>query len=121
MPSSAGASAAVCAVSRTSPPVASAATRAARFEGGAEVVAVAFDRRSVVKANAHCGGAVAMQQLVRDTQPEEDGLSGVGDAEHDRVSDRLHVRPAPRREFLAYGFEELGDQVRGLFVAVSLG
>ena len=56
-----------------------------------------------------------------DTQPEEDGLRGVGNAEHERVPDRLHVRSAARRELFANGCEELGYEVRGLFVAVSLG
>src|SRR5450755_3431757 len=31
------------------------------------------------------------------------------------------MRPAPRRELFAYSVEELAYQVRGLFVAVSLG
>jgi hypothetical protein len=109
----------VCAVSRTSPPIATAATRAARFDGSAEVVAIALDGRSVVKPDAHCGRAVAPQQLVSDAQGEPDGLLGIRHAEHERVSDRLHMRPAPRWELVAYSVEELGYQVRGLFVAVG--
>jgi hypothetical protein len=58
---------------------------------------------------------------VSDAQGESDGLPWVRDAEHERVSDRLHMRPAPRRELFANGVEQLGYQVRGLFVAVSLG
>ena len=111
----------MCAVSRTSPPIATAATRAARLTAAAEVVAAALDRRSVVKTYAYFGGTVALQQLVRDPQPELDGPRGIRDAEHERVPDRLHVRPAPHGELFVYSFEELGNQVCGLFVAVSLG
>jgi tRNA U34 2-thiouridine synthase MnmA/TrmU len=31
------------------------------------------------------------------------------------------VRPAPRRQLVAYRFEELGYEVRGLFITVRLG
>jgi hypothetical protein len=50
-----------------------------------------------------------------------DGLREIRDAEHGGVSDRLHMRPAPRGELFVYSFEELGNQVCGLFVAMSLG
>src|SRR5205823_2223849 len=45
----------------------------------------------------------------------------IRDAEHDRVSDRSYMRTAPRRELFTDSVKELGDQVRGLLVAVSLG
>ena len=40
--------------------------------------------------------SVAGHQVMDDVQPEPDGVSRLGDAQHECVADGLHVRPAER-------------------------
>jgi hypothetical protein len=64
-------------------------TRARQIDRRAEVVALAFDRRAVIQADAHGGRAMPAHQLVRDPQSQENRLRRIGDAQHHRVADRL--------------------------------
>jgi hypothetical protein len=59
---------------------------------GADVAAVSLDSRSVVHSDPHGRRAVAGKNIVSDPQSEEHGLSGVVDAEHERVPDGLDLR-----------------------------
>ncbi|HET7048192.1 MAG TPA: hypothetical protein VFI54_08000 [Solirubrobacteraceae bacterium] len=56
-----------------------------------------------------------------DAETKEYGLRGVGDAQHERVADRLDLRSPKARELGSDGVAEVRHQLGGLFVAVGFG
>jgi len=74
----------------------------------------------VVQADAHGGRPVPAHELVRDPQSEEDRLSGIGDAQHCRVADRLDLTAAGW-ELGADRPAELRDERGRVVIAVRLG
>jgi hypothetical protein len=78
-------------VSRTSPPLASAETRAARFDARAEVVAVSLDGGAVVEADADGRSSVLRHEVVSDSQPEQHRVVGSRDSQHQGIPHRLDV------------------------------
>ena len=65
--------------------------------------------------------SMAGHQVMDDVQPEPDGVSRLGDAQHECVADGLYVRPAELRQL---GFDlraEGSDERRRFFVAVAFG
>ena len=65
--------------------------------------------------------SVAGHQVMDDVQPEPDGVSGLGDAQHECVADGLHVRPAERWKLRVDRGAEVGDERGGFVVAVGFG
>jgi len=54
-----------------------------------------------------------------DLQPEPDGVSGLGNAQHQRVADGLHLRPAERWKLRADRSAEAGNECGGFVVTVG--
>jgi hypothetical protein len=74
-----------------------------------------------MQADAHCRSSMAGHQFMDDVQPEPHGVSGLGNAQHERVADGLHVRPAERLKLRVDRGAEVGQERRGLLVAVGFG
>jgi hypothetical protein len=72
-------------------------------------------------ADADAWGAMAGEDIVRDSQPEKHSELRIGDAEHQGVTDRLDLRPPERWKLGCYGVAEIGHKERRLFVAVGFG
>jgi hypothetical protein len=70
-------------------------------------------------ADAHAWGAMAGEDIVRDSQPEKHGVLRIVDAKHESVTDRLDLRPPKRWKLGCYGVAEVGHEARRLFVAVG--
>jgi hypothetical protein len=64
---------------------------------------------------------MAGHQLMDDVQPEPHGVGGLDHAQHERVADGLHVRPAERLKLRVDRRAKVGHQRRGLLVAVGFG
>ena len=74
-----------------------------------------------MQADADRRSSMAGHQVMDDVQPEPDGVSGLGDAQHEGIADGLHVRPAERRKLRVDRRAEVGDERGGFVVAVGFG
>jgi hypothetical protein len=74
----------------------------------------------VVRADADRWRVAAAHRIARDPQAEANCIGGVGDSEHERVADCLHILAVNAWEFCPNGIRELLDQLQGLLVPMRL-
>ncbi len=85
-------------------------------DGGADVVPVSLDRRSVMHSYPHGWGAVAGEGVVSDPESEEHRLSRVFDPKHECVADGLDLRSPKRGQLGPDGVAKVRHQPCGVFV-----
>ena len=108
-------------VTRSSPPRASAETRAATLIVVPKIVAAAFDSGAEVGAGSNRRRLMTPHGIPGDPQTEPNRVARVGHSEHERVADGLDVLATNGWELRLNDRREVVDELHCVLVSVGLG